>query len=299
MVIYCEEDTLPKIKAIRPERLHSRTKFITSKFDDFTIGKFNFRTYRNIIIKNREENPYQFDNRNTASYYLFCISRYIMLKKTMEENPFASSHFAWINICIERMGYKNLIHLDETLTNLRDKFSTCYIDFVSESLVRNVSEYYRFGRCSMCSGFFTGNKDYFTKFCNKLLDKFVEFTDLGYGHADEQLFSAVYFDNPEIFDFYYGDYFQMITNYVHVYENPEITIKLLINKSFSNKMFNISLDSCRFLWKSYIKKTFNIHDDLFREYTNYYIKSIINSDEINLDEIKNIKSELKLRNMNF
>jgi len=299
MVIYCEEETLPKLKAIRPERLHSRTKFITSKFDDFTIGEINFRTYRNIIIKNREVNPYQFDNRNTPSYYLFCISRYIMLKKTMEENPFASEHFAWINICIERMGYKNLIHLDETLTNLRDKFSTCYIDFVSESLVRNVPEYYRFGRCSMCSGFFTGNKEYFTKFCSKLLDKFVEFTDLGYGHADEQLFSAVYFDNPEIFEFYYGDYFQMITNYVHVYENPEITIKLLINKSFSNKMFNISLDACRFLWKSYNKKTININDDLFREYTNYYIKSIINSDEIDLSEIKNIKAELKLRNMNF
>jgi hypothetical protein len=40
-------------------------------------------------------------------------------------------------------------------------------------------------------------------------------------------------------------------------------------------------------------------NELFREYINYYIKSIINSDEIDLSEIKNIKAELKLRNMNY
>jgi len=299
MVIYCEEETLPKLKSIRPEKLHSRTKFITSKFEDFKIGDVNFQSYREQIIKNRQEKPYQFDNRNTASYYLFCISRYIMLNQTIAENPFSSNHFAWINICIERMGYKNLIHLDETLTNLRDKFSTCYIDFVPESLVRNVPEYYRFGRCSMCSGFFTGNANYMNQFCTKLLNKFVEFVNMGYGHADEQLFSAVYFDNPEIFDFYYGDYFQMITNYKYTYENPEITIGLVINKSFSNGKYNISLDSCRFLWNSYRNKTFNMSNELFRDYSNYYLKSIINSDEIDLSEIKNIKAELKLRNMNF
>ena len=222
-----------------------------------------------------------------------------MLNQTIAENPFSSNHFAWINICIERMGYKNLIHLDETLTNLRDKFSTCYIDYVPESLVRDVPEYYRFGRCSMCSGFFTGNANYMNQFCTKLLNKFVEFVDMGYGHADEQLFSAVYFDIPEIFDFYYGDYFQMITNYKYTYENPEITIGLVINKSFSNGKYNISLDSCRFLWNSYRNKTFNMSNELFRDYSNYYLKSIINSDEIDLSEIKNIKAELKLRNMNF
>jgi hypothetical protein len=299
MVIYCEEDTLQKIKEIRPERLHSRTKFITTKFDDFAIGDVNFGTFRNQINQNRKDKPYHFDNRNTASYYLFCLSRYIMLKKTIETNYFNSEHFAWINICIERMGYKNLIHLDETFTNMRDKFSTCYIDYVSESLVRNVPEYYRFGRCSMCSGFFTGSKYYINEFCSKILNKFVEFTNMGYGHADEQLFSAVYFDNPEIFEFYYGDYFQMITNYKYTYDNPEITIKLLINKSFSDQKYNISLDSCRFLWNSYKNKTFNMSNELFREYINYYLKSIINSNEIDLSEIKNIKAELKLRNMNF
>jgi hypothetical protein len=300
MIIYCETNTVEKIKSIRPERLHSRTKFITCKFEDFNINGLNFDTYRDIIIKNRNEKPYHFDNRNTASYYLFCISRYIMLLHAIKENPFNSKHFAWINICIERMGYKNIIHLDEALTNIRDKFSTCYIDYVPESIVRNIPEYYKYGRCSMCSGFFTGNTEYMTQFCTKLLDKFIQFTNLGYGHADEQLFSAVYFDYPEIFEFYYGDYLQMITNYKYCYENPDITIRLLINKMVGDGKYNISLDSCKFLWQSYLNKTFTMDNQLFSEYLLYYLKSIINSDLLDdKNELLDIKKELKARNLIF
>jgi hypothetical protein len=45
-------------------------------------------------------------------------------------------------------------------------------------------------------------------------------TLLGLGHADEQLFTLVYFENEDIFDFYYGDYFQMIVNYNRVIDSP-------------------------------------------------------------------------------
>jgi hypothetical protein len=152
----------------------------------------------------------------------------------------------------------------------------------------------------MCSGFFTGNKYYMNLFCNKLLNKFIDFMNIGYGHADEQLFSAVYFDSPDIFEFYYGDYFQMITNYRYCYENPDITIKLLINKSLSDGKFHISLNGCRFIWKSMVNKTIEINNELFIELYNYYLKSILNSDSYEyLEEIKNIKTEVKLRNLNF
>ena len=77
------------------------------------LNEKNFTGMREQINSNRTKNPYSFDNRNTASYLLFCLSRYIMLKQTILNNPFNSTHFAWINVCIERMGYKNLIYLDK------------------------------------------------------------------------------------------------------------------------------------------------------------------------------------------
>ena len=106
LVVYCEEDTVEALKAMRPEYLAGKTRYIVCKFDSLCFEKGGaplkecFAEYRGRIIKNRQEHPYNFDNRNTASYYLFCMSRYLMLKETIEINPFASTHFAWINICI-------------------------------------------------------------------------------------------------------------------------------------------------------------------------------------------------------
>jgi len=245
MIVFCDPDMKNRILNIRPKHLHSKTLIITQSFEDFPMSQ-----YRDKIINNRNEKPYCFDNRNTASYYLFCMARYAMLKQAMSEDPFNSTHFAWINICIERMGYSNLVHLEEAFNLNRDKVSTCYIDYVSPSLINNVNEYFKFGRCSMCSGFFTGSKDNMNKFCNLIENKFLEYLNQGYGHADEQLFSPVYFENPELFEWYLGDYQQMITNYAYVYEAPEAPMNNLIRNSFNDKNREICHKACNILLKS-------------------------------------------------
>lgn len=68
------------------------------------------------------------------------------------------------------MGYQNLIHLDEALSVHRDKFSTCYIDYIPKSLIDHPNEYFRYGRCSMCSVFFTGNTTYMKQVCHAIED---------------------------------------------------------------------------------------------------------------------------------
>ena len=252
LVIYCDEDSLEKIKKLRPEYLTDKTKYIVREFSSFTLDNKNFTEHTLKIIDNRQKYPYQFDNRNTASYYLFCMSRYIMLKETIDLNPFNSTHFCWINFCIERMGFKNLIRLNEALSIKRDKFSTCYIDYVPYQITINLPEYFRYGgRCGMCSGFFTGNKEYMYKVCTLICDKFLEFLNKGYGHADEQLYSPVYFENPDLFEHYYGDYQQMITNYRYIYDAPEPPIYNFIKNSFENNNFRKCLEACNFVMTSY------------------------------------------------
>jgi len=260
LVIYCDAASLPKIMKIRPDELKEKTKYIVREFDEFQIVKNGnslsntFVEYRNKINKNRQEKPYHFDNRNTASYYLFCLSRYIMLKEMIELNPFESTHFAWINFCIERMGYTNLIHLDEALSVHRDKFSTCYIDYIPQELVQNTPEYFKWGRCSMCSGFFTGNKKYMYEVCDKIENKFLEYVEAGYGHADEQLYSPVYFENPDLFEHYFGDYQQMITNYVYVYEKYDTPLHCFIKNSLNHGNNKKCMEACSFLYQSVLLK---------------------------------------------
>lgn len=279
LVVYCDEISYEKIKNMRPENLKEKTKYVIREFDEFAFEKggimqeTKFREYRNKIIENRKKKPYVFDNRNTASYYLFCMSRYAMLKETIKSNVFGSTQFCWINFCIERMGYKNVKNLDEALSVNRERFSTCYIDYVPKRLVEDTSKYYEYGRCGMCSGFFTGNAKYMYEVCDLIEDKFVKYVNEGYGHADEQLYSAVYFENPGLFEHYFGDYQQMITNYVYIYENAEAPIRNLIKNSYLYEDYKKCNEACKFVWNSYLKGKCKIEEKEQQELYKYYMKS--------------------------
>ncbi|MCJ7636568.1 MAG: hypothetical protein MUO21_03680, partial [Nitrososphaeraceae archaeon] len=124
LVVYCEEKYKDGLERLRPHHLKSKTKYIICQFEDFPLNK-----YRDKIVENRKIHP-SADPRNTPSYYLFCMARYAMIKQTIDENPFESTHFAWCNICIERYGYKNVMALEDVMAQYRDKFSTCYIDYI-------------------------------------------------------------------------------------------------------------------------------------------------------------------------
>jgi hypothetical protein len=276
LVIYCDEESYDEIKKIRPEYLNEKTYYKICDFEDFCFVKNGvkcnevFNDYRWNIIENREKFPYHFDNRNTASYYLFCMARYAMLKEVISINLFNSTHFGWINFCIERMGFKNLIRLEECLSVNRDKFSTCYIDYIPESLVKNTQEYFKWGRCSMCSGFFTGNANYMYRVCDLIENKFLYYLTSGYGHADEQLYSPVYFENPELFEHYYGDYQQMITNYKYIYDAPESPVHNFIRNSFINKNYSLCLKACEFVTESIRLGKCFLNNDYAKQLGDYY-----------------------------
>lgn len=258
LLVYCEPDVEAKIWALRPKRLHDRTRVIAQSFDDFPLTK-----YRDRIIANRGGGPCPSDARNTASYYLFCMARYAMLKHAIASNPFSSSHFAWINVCIERMGHKNLVHLQEALAQQRVLFSTCYIDYVDEKTTRDLASNFGpscRGRCSMCSGFFTGHGSSMWEVCSRIEKKFVDCVESGYGHADEQIINQVYFDAPELFDWYLGDYQEMITNYARVYDRPERPLRQVVEHSYAAKDWKVCCRACDILWESHHRGACQLSD---------------------------------------
>jgi len=51
------------------------------------------------------------------------------------------------------------------------------------------------------------------KVCSLIEHKFLEYLDKGYGHVDEKLYYPVYFKHSDLFEHYYGDYQQIVSNY--------------------------------------------------------------------------------------
>lgn len=236
LVVFCEPETLDKVWSMRPAWLHHRTRVVVQAFEDFPLAR-----YRDRIVANRGGGWCERDPRNTASYYLFCMARYAMVKRAIADNPFSSTHFAWINVCIERMGYKNLVHLPDALRRHRRRFSTCFIDYVSEERAGDLAAYFGphgcahgcAAGCTMCSGFFTGDAEHMGAVCTEVEREFVRCVEAGYGHADEQLFPLVYYRRPDLFDWYVGDYTEMVTNYDRVREHPERPVRNLLANSLA------------------------------------------------------------------
>lgn len=256
LVVFCEPELEEKIWSMRPKFLHERTRVITTSFEDFPLTR-----HRDQIIANRGGPCCASDSRNTASYYLLCMNRYAMLKRVIKDDSFKSSHFGWINLCIERMGFKNLIHLDEALGVQRDRFSACFVDYVSKDVVMDLPTYFGpkgcrtcAARCSMCSGFFTGSAKYMHEVCDRLEGEFMRCMKAGFGHADEQLYPIVYFKQPELFDWYCGDYTEVITNYASVHEHPEKPIRLLIAHALAAGDREVAERAAGIVWQSYLKK---------------------------------------------
>lgn len=272
LMVFCEPESVEALRAMRPAwLLENHTEFVPMSFEDFPMTR-----YREKIQQNRREKPYNFDDRNTASYYLLCMARYAMIKRAILENPFESTHFAWLNICIERMGWRNVAALEKVWPAQRDKFSTCWIDYQPEPLVRNLPEYFRWGRCSMCSGFFTGRADYFREFCNEIEGKFLEALEEGYGHADEQLFSMVYFHGrggegaADLFDVYYGDYREMVTNYVEPVDKPGEPVRLLISHAYAHKNYEVAERGCEAVWRAWKKGSAVLDEGQLKELIRIY-----------------------------
>lgn len=265
LVVHCDHESYGIIKNLRPAYLAEKTSYVIRDFDSMVIKGETVANLREIVIKNRLNRPYEFDNRNTASYYLFCMTRYAMMMEVINTNIFKSTHFCWINFCIERMGISNVYRLDESLSLHRDKFSTCYIDYIPYELIKDTHEYFRYGRCSMCSGFFTGNIKYMYEVCNLIQDKFIEFLNDGYGHADEQLYSPVYFENSHLFEQYFGDYRQMITNYKQINENSNAPYVNFVKNSFYYGNYKMCAKACTFLLQSHNNQKCHYEDSVLQD----------------------------------
>lgn len=245
MVIFCEQKTYSVIYEIRKRyNLLCKTRFYINDFENFPMN-----IYREKIVKNRQNFPCS-DSRNTVSYYLFCMARYAMLKIAINVNTFNSTHFSWINFCISRMDLRGVELLDSGLKLNRDKFSTAYIGYISKSDVEK-EDFMKQGRCSMCSGFFTGNKEYMYEVCDLMEKEFIHYVGIGLGHADETLMSPIFFRNPELFDQYFSNYQGMLVNYSKCYQKPIDCLKYVIPGSYHDQMYDLCSKACEMCFQGF------------------------------------------------
>lgn len=291
IIFFVDSHTYESVRKLRERynMLHKTHFIITS------LREFPLYNYRNKIASNRNGNPMYTDNRNTPDYFVLVASKPGMIKRAIDANPFKSTHFIWVDFGIKGTKYTQEGMIERILPNIRDKISCCYIHYREKNLLKNYSEWYKFGYCGIAGGVISGNIEHLIKFNNLFDEKFKEVVDKGYGHAEEQIITELESDHPELFDVYTGDYSSIVSNYLMTTQDIDSILTLYIANARTNGKSEHSYKACLKLEHAMRDKLITLNDWQFMKYCDEYFLSAWYTDRNKcLDILKNLENRMNL-----
>jgi hypothetical protein len=93
-------------------------------------------------------------------------------------------------------------------------------------------------------GLFSGSKENILKYCQLFKDKTEQIYAENWYQIDEAVMTMVQKENPELFDFFYGDYPGIISNYLYPIHNIELIMTNLqkyLNFNKTKEAYNLLL----------------------------------------------------------
>lgn len=265
MVIFTDSYSFPKINEIRSNfNLNHLTKYIVREFEELEMYK-----YIETVKENREKYYPTKDERTCAESHLLCCSKFDFVLETIQENPFQTSKFAWIDtyvgtnfsrICTH---YKNNTLL-KILNNITDKFHIQVLNVCDKKYIQmeNLREYYEHYRWVACGGFFTTGKEIGLKILNELKQIFIKHTNAGYGHGEEMFYLEIldkYYDDS--IHISYGDYQFILDNFISPTINIHYIYYFIILNYIKFGYYKECYDCCKRILHEY--ESYNIEMDYF------------------------------------
>lgn len=232
LVIYTDIYCIDIIRQIR-EPFHHLTRYIIT-----SIEQLDFYKYNATIKSNRERYWPTRDDRTSSESHLVCCSKFNFVLKTMEENPFGTTKFGWIDsfvgtnfskICED---YTDNMLLDVLHNSFDDKFSIQVLAAVDKKYKRpeNKREYYSTYRYLVCGCLFITNKQIGEQILTRLNEVFISTTEQGFGHGEEMLYLEILDEFYHDIHRSYGDYGQILNNWFHPMKYYRYVQKFLIHQ---------------------------------------------------------------------
>jgi len=232
LVIYTDKQCINMIRKLRGPLNHLTQYIITS------IEELEFYKYNDMIKSNRSKFWPTRDERTSSESHLVCCSKFNFVLKTMEENPFGTTKFGWIDSFVGKNFSKICEdYTDGMLTHvLQNSFDNKFSIQVLASTYKkfkkpeNKREYYSIYRYLVCGCLFVTNKQIGEKILKRLNELFITTTEQGFGHGEEMLYLEIldefYYDIHKS----YGDYGQILNNWFHPMKYYRYVQKFLIHQ---------------------------------------------------------------------
>ena len=210
MVIFCDSSTRKALELIRGSIL-SPTIYIEKNITEYEFYKLNVEHIRT----NRLNVESYRNSRNTPSYYILTMFKFLALKIAKDRADFQSSHYAWIDIgCRHVLQGPMRKAAVQLCMNPWPKVAATYIHYRSHETLKNMVHFVNSAPCGIAAGVITAEGTYIDRLYAATLSIFYEMLYKGCGHSEETVLTYCYDRYPELFTLRYGDYYSLLSNYI-------------------------------------------------------------------------------------
>jgi len=296
LVIYADSNCMPQIKEIRNGfGLKDITSYVQMEFTELPKYK-----YVNTVNLNREKYWPTRDERTCSENHILQVSKVDFVQKTIENNPFNTSKFGWIDaslgsnfskIC-ENYKRNSLLYV---LDNISDKFHIQVLNVCDKKYKENINkrEMYNTYRWIVCGSFYTMGIDIGKKIISRINELFIEITNLGYGHGDELIFLEILDEFYDDIERSYGDYKNILNNFIQPTNNFNYIYNFIIRNYLHYSYHKEGYDCCKKIISQIenfnVDVEYNLYlDILFSYYVfTFYYKNKEEASKV-VEHIKNI-----------
>lgn len=213
MVIYIEPEYVDFVKTYR-EKYKEKTRIIPLSIKDLPYYKYKDQIeaiMEDPAFKNGLADP-NCPEVTKPLYDVIMWSKVPLVMRTVEDNPFHTTHFVWLDFGIHsHMLHDNMLN-QPLLKNVPDK-----IKFLCRSAPSpddlDICRFFKSHTNRFAGSMFTGNAANFRIFNQYLDEEIQDCLSKKVVDCDQSLFSITYLKHPELFDLYVGDWHQVICNY--------------------------------------------------------------------------------------
>jgi hypothetical protein len=175
----------------------------------------------------------------TPLYIILTNNKLYFVEKAIELNPFNSSHFIWMDFGINHVA-KNTELIHEWFTKVPDKIKQLCINPYIESA--EPKKYFENIWHNCAGGLFSGSKKNLLKYVELFKQKTEKIYNENWYQLEEAVMTMVQRENYELFDFYYGDYEGIISNYLkplHSWWLINTNIDKCLNMNNTKYLYNL------------------------------------------------------------
>lgn len=268
------------------------------------FSELKFYNLRDELDVYKKEHPIMnsLPNKDSPNYIILTWNKIYFVEEIMKINPFNTNYFGWIDFGIYNVIRDNLpTNIYETLQPTTTKVKIMELRHVFDKETTDMYNYCAYFRWKYAGGLWTGHTSSLTKLISLFKKQLFEILSMRIFAHEETLFALVYKNNKDLFELYYGDYYQILINYNKI-TNPVNLIFENIKNCRYNRDFKHAVEIAEKLYQDcYDKlspaKKYMIYDELIvngfyhdhkktEHYAIAYLKEIENDTDLKTEFMK-------------